>query len=182
MNIATIIKPENDLERLIIRDPEFIEGVQWGKPRKGHDEGKVIYHIEEVLANVDKYANEHNRVNLRLITIIHDTFKNKVDTTKDRSGENHHAMIARRFAEKYITDPIVLDIIELHDEGYNSFCIFQRDPTKEEKAKSRALKLISRLDKLDITALDLYLTFYRCDNNTASKEQTSLEWFEKLVI
>jgi hypothetical protein len=32
------------------------------------------------------------------------------------TGENHHAMIARRFAERYVDDPKLLDVIELHDE------------------------------------------------------------------
>ena len=182
MNLETYIKPENDLERLIIRDPEFIEGAQWGKARGGHPEGKVIFHIEEVLANVDKYANKENRDDLRLISIIHDTFKNKVDTSKDRSGENHHAMIARRFAEKYITNPIVLDIIELHDEAYNAWCVFQRDAKKEEKAKGRAIKLVNRLDKLDMNALDLFLTFYKCDSETCDKEQDSVKWFDDLIV
>src|ERR1044072_9029599 len=115
------LKPENPLEEKIIADPEFIAGMLYGKPRKGHPEGKVILHIEEVLRNVDKYCTPENREQLRLITILHDAFKYKVDHTQSKTGENHHAMIARRFAERYVTDTELLDIIELHDEAYNAW-------------------------------------------------------------
>lgn len=183
LDLEKMFKPENDLEKALIRNEEFIVGSNWGKPRKGHDEGKVAYHIVDVLANVDKFSNDGNRSDLRLITLIHDTFKYKVDETKNRDGENHHAMIARRFAERFgITDPVLLDIIELHDEGYNAYCVGARNSTKWEKAKGRAIKLINRLDKLDVNALDLYLTFFRCDNSTDSKEPDSFEWFEELVL
>src|ERR1035437_5746130 len=112
--IEKIIKPETDLEKKIIRDPEFIEGANWGKARKGHPEGKVIFHIGYVLANIDKISADDTRRKLRLIAIVHDTFKYKVDITKLRVGENHHGTIAKHFAEKYITDDEMLKIIELH--------------------------------------------------------------------
>ena len=183
MNIQEIIKPENDLERKIITNEEWIAGATYPiPPRKGHPEGAVINHIAEVLVNVDKYCDKHNRTNLRLITLIHDTFKSKVDDSKQKSGENHHAMIARRFAESIgITNDIILEIIELHDEGYNSWQKGFRDG-RWDKAKERAEKLIHRLDATDITALDLYLTFYRCDNLTGDKTQDNFEWFEHLIL
>jgi len=95
--IEELIKPETELEKLIVSDPEFIEGANWGKPRPGHPEGTVLLHIVEVLKNVDKLLeNVHYddavpiRKNLRLIAICHDTFKYKVDGTKSKEGENHH--------------------------------------------------------------------------------------------
>ena len=180
MNIENIIKPENTLERLIISSPEFIEGILWGSPRSGHPEGQVIKHIAEVLANVDKYATEANRAYLRLITLIHDSFKFRVDKKKSSDGENHHAMIARRFAEQIgITDETILDIIQLHDEAYNSWCKGDRDG-KWGKAEERAFKLIKRLEGLGDGAMDLYLAFYKCDNQTGDKSQDNYDWFESL--
>lgn len=183
MNIEELIKPENDLERLIISNPIWIEGATFPfPPRKGHPEGAVINHIVEVLENVDKYSNARNRADLRVITLIHDTFKYKVDESKPKSGENHHAMIARRFAEEIgITNPIILDIIELHDTAYNAWCNGSRDG-KWSKAEERAHKLIERLDAVDVEALDLYLSFYRADNETGDKEKENFEWFEALCI
>lgn len=169
--ITTIIKPETTLETKIISDPLFVQGVSWGVPRGGHPEGQVIYHIEEVLSNVDKYSESNTREKLRLIAIIHDTFKFKVDSTRARSGENHHAMIARRFAENYIHDNQVLDIIELHDEAYNAWVKGRKSDWG--KADARLEALLGRLGD----ALPLYHVFYRCDNETGNKRQDNYQWF-----
>lgn len=162
------IKPETDLENRIIADKEFIEGAMWGKPRNGHPEGEVIYHIKHVLKNVDKYSTPENRETLRLIAIIHDTLKYKVDPDKPKGGENHHAMFARRFAEKFIKDEKILDLIELHDEAYNSW---------RKRNETRAKNLIKRLGD----SIDLYMTFYQCDNETGDKENEDFLWFKNLV-
>jgi hypothetical protein len=175
INVNQILKPETDLEKAIIADPEFSEGLHYGKPRPGHPEGEVIWHVQEVLENVDKYCNEENRKNLRLIALIHDTFKFKVDHTKPKHGENHHAMIARRFAERFRLPSEVLDIIELHDEAYNSWQLIRRK--SEYHAIQRAKKLIERLGD----NIDLYLVFYQCDNETGDKERDNNQWFVDIV-
>jgi len=175
--IRDIIKPETDLEKRIINDPDFAIGAMWGKPRNGHPEGQVIYHIGHVLKNVDKYSSAENRATLRLIAIIHDTFKYKVDRTKLREGENHHAMIARHFAEKYITDPEILNIIELHDEAFNAWCKGDRNKTWD-KAAYRARRLMEKLGE----SLGLYLAFYQCDNETGDKESANFTWFKDFAL
>ena len=76
--IEEIIKPETDLEKQLTSDPELIAGLEWGKPRNGHPEGLVIYHVEELLKNIDTFFPEQ-REELRLIAIIPDAFKSKVD-------------------------------------------------------------------------------------------------------
>jgi hypothetical protein len=165
----------NVLERTIMADPDWIEGAAWGKPRRGHPEGMVLLHIQEVLDNIDQLElTAAEKEDLRLIALIHDTFKHKVDTTKSRVGENHHAMVARRFAEKYIPErEDLLEIIELHDEAYNSWQKGNRDD-KWDKAEVRARNLLRRLGPKRI---GLYLQFYHCDNHTGNKGQASLEWF-----
>lgn len=174
--INNIIKPETYLELKIISDPLFIDGALWGKPRNGHPEGLVIYHIGDVLKNIDLHSSIDNREKLRLIAIIHDTFKYKVDRTKNKDGENHHAMIARRFAEKYISDTDILDIIELHDEAFNSW---RKGKLKNKWSVSeeRALKLRDRLGK----NIDTYMLFYKCDNSTGNKYSEDYQWFSELI-
>lgn len=174
--IETVIKPETDLERLILNDPNFIEGVMWGEPRNGHPEGKVLYHIRDVLDNVDRYSVLENREKLRLIALIHDTFKYKVDVKKPKSGENHHALIARRFAENYVNDHEILEIIELHDEASNSYRKGSRDG-KWIAAEERANRLISRLGN----SITLFLIFYLCDNETGDKDNSDYKWFIDLL-
>lgn len=170
-----IIRPETDLETRIISDPNFIGGMMYGKPRKGHPEGFVISHIGHVLDNVDKYCTNNSREALRLIAIIHDSMKYRVDRSRARVGENHHSMIARRFAEKYITDDAILDIIELHDDAFKFWCI--GDGGNWDEAEDNCVHLIERLGD----NIWLYLDFYRCDNETGDKKSDDYLWFENFV-
>lgn len=168
---------ETDLERKICADPEWQVGADWGVPRPGHWEGKVAAHIAEVLENIDEAGPEDSdRMRLRLIALVHDTFKYKVDHDRHNVGTNHHAWIARNWSERYIDDHDILDIIELHDEAYNSWSMGAHKG-KWEKAEGRARNLIDRLG----SRLPLYLQFYRADNRTSSKSQEPLQWFENLV-
>mgnify|MGYP000898932673 CR=1 FL=1 len=75
------LKPETDIEHKLINHPDFMKGLFWGQPRYGHPEGKIIYHIAEVLKNIDQLnINLHTRQQLRLIAFLHDTFKYLEDT------------------------------------------------------------------------------------------------------
>jgi hypothetical protein len=164
---------ETELEKRICADPDWQAGAEWGEPRPGHPEGAVKHHIADVLANVDRYATApDDRRRLRLVALTHDTFKHRVDYEKPRVGENHHGMIARRFTAGYLDDHEVLDIIELHDEAYNSYSSGARRGDWA-KAEARADRLIDRLGD----ALPLYTTFFRCDNETGSKTSESYDWF-----
>lgn len=177
--IKQIVKPENGIETAICNDAEFITGASYGKPRKGHPEGQVIYHIKEVLENIDKwYGDDEDREKLRYIALVHDTFKYKVDQTKPKVGNNHHGAMAMMFAMQYIKENDVLRVIAMHDEAYNAWSIGGRHD-KWYDAERRANNLIRAL--LIQGDLDLYVKFYRCDNATGDKEQENYEWFKKLV-
>jgi hypothetical protein len=178
IKINDILKPETDLEKRIIGDPEFIEGALWGEARSGHPEGKVVYHIREVLDNIDKYSTPLDRTDLRLVAFIHDTFKHKVNTDKPKVGENHHAMIARRFAEKYNLHYDLLEVIELHDEAYNAWSMGDRKGNWKG-AEERIGRLFNRLTDQNFS---LYMTFYQCDNETGNKSQENFEWFRKQLV
>jgi hypothetical protein len=171
------IVPETELEASIIGDPEWLDGAASGQPRRGHPEGTVSVHIEDVLANVDSEAvDSADRQRLRLVALIHDTFKNRVDRGQPLTGENHHAMIARRFAERFVDDDEVLEVIELHDEAYNAWVKGDRGD-KCDAAEARAQRLLDRLG----TSRDFYLRFYRADNRTGSKSDAPLDWFERVA-
>jgi hypothetical protein len=168
---------ENDLEARIIADPAWQEGARWGEPRPGHPEGTVASHIAEVLSNVDRVAvDREDRARLRLAALVHDTFKYQVDQSKPKVGDNHHATLARRFSEAYVDDPELLEVIELHDEAYNSWAKGLRSGDWASAA-ARARDLVRRLG----STLPFYLRFYRADNETGGKSQEPLEWFERLL-
>jgi hypothetical protein len=171
------IAPETEVEERVVSDPEWREGAAWGKPRAGHPEGVVAAHVAHVLANVDRVAvDAADRERLRLVALVHDTFKHRVDHGRPRTGDNHHATIARRFVERYTEDPVLLDVIELHDEAFNAWAKGARSG-KWDAAEERGRRLIVRLGD----ALPFYLRFYRADNETGSKEQEPLAWFERLA-
>lgn len=173
----SLLQPETSLEQDIISSTEWIEGASWGEPRPGHPEGAVIFHILEVLGNVDNlYGNSPLREKLRIISIIHDTFKNKVESTLPKKDENHHAMIARRFAEKFIEDAAILDVIQMHDDAYGAWNKGKRDGDWT-KAFELAHQLIADLGP----NLELYISFYECDNFTGDKTAEPYEWFKEVI-
>ena len=170
------LRPENDLERDVMSSEEWIEGARWGVPRKGHPEGAIIYHIHEVLGNVErKYGDSPIRDKLRIITIIHDTFKHKVDESLPTYGENQHGMIARRFAEKYIADDRILEIIQRHDDAYFAWRFGMGG--NWEKAYRWASNLIEILGD----DLGLFIAFYECDNETGDKTPDDVIWFKEFA-
>lgn len=169
---------ETDLEKRIAADPEWQEGVVWGEPRSGHLEGAVMYHIADVLRNIDAQcmtAEAHRE--LRLIALVHDTFKYRVDEARPKIGMNHHAHIARAFAERYISDPVLLDIIELHDEAYNCWRLGNHRG-KWERVEERMAYLLQRLGP----SLPLYLRFFYADSRTESKDPAPIAWFEQYLL
>ncbi len=175
--INQLIMPENMLERQILSDEDWRTGAFWGEPRSGHPEGKIIYHIQEVLTNVDKAATSSLlRQQLRLVTILHDTFKHLEEQTRPRTDwSKHHAIFALNFAKKYISDKAVLDVIELHDEAFyawRAFCIGEF-----ELSDQKINDLVERLGN----NLQLFYLFFKCDTQTGDKYQMPISWFEARV-
>ena len=94
--------PENELERAVTEDPELLAGLAWGKPRKGHPEGTVGAHVADLLETIEQDDHaEETRSRLRFIALVHDAFKYRVHEWLPKTGENHHAMRARRFARRF---------------------------------------------------------------------------------
>jgi len=169
---------ETPLERKIAEDPRWQKGVVWGKPRAGHIEGPVMYHIADVLTNIERsHPSNEERSKLRLIALVHDTFKYRVDELRPRVGHNHHAHIARIFAEDYITDPTLLDIIELHDEAYHCWSLGQYKG-KWRSAEERLDYLMTRMG----SAFSLYACFFYADSCTVSKNPMPILWFDEFLL
>lgn len=161
---------------MLLQTPEFVEGMYWGKPRYGHPEGEVLYHVREVLDNVDKIPNITiaEREKLRLITITHDTFKFAEIKATPRDWNLHHGILSRNFIQQFIADTTILDIVELHDEAY--YCWRNtKNGNDYETIKYSLSDLLWRVNPY----LKLYYLFFKCDTQTGDKTQQPLKWFEE---
>lgn len=169
---------ETNLERTIAESPEWQLGAVWGKPRSGHREGAVMYHIADVLANIDRQVlTDDERRELRLIALVHDTCKYRVNEHKPKIGINHHAVMARQFAECYINDTTLLEIIELHDEAYYCWRIGYYKG-KWRLAEENMDLLLARLG----SSLSLYAHFFFADSDTDSKNPEPINWFRQFLL
>lgn len=175
--LEALLRPETDLERALLLAPEFQIGLDWGEPRFGHPEGKVAYHIREVLDNVDRLEHlmPNDRRRLRLITFAHDTFKYMEDRSNPRDWSKHHGAIAREFMANYTSDQIVLEIIGAHDDAYYAW-LNERKQVEHLRHKS----LQSLLLKVD-HCIQLYYLFFKCDSLTGDKTLAPVLWFEEKV-
>lgn len=171
-----MIEARNDLEKAILQDPEILKGLQYGESRDGHPEGPVENHVLEILARIDLRKDPIGITNkLRFITIIHDSFKFRVDRRKPKIGENNHGVLARRFAERFTSDRILLNIIELHD-GY--YYLWKKFMEKGFFSESEFRLLADRVKD----GLELYLMFIFIDGTTGDKSIEPRIWFYNELV
>jgi len=163
--------PETELERAVSADPVLQEGLAWGRPRRGHPEGTVGAHVSVLLQTIDRWGETgKRREELRFLALVHDALKNKVQHWRPTAGENHHAMRARRFAERYLDDERVLATIELHDRPYSLWRRFNRSGRLDEHAVSEMLDRIPDID--------LFLRFVELDGSTEGKNHEPIRWLK----
>lgn len=174
--LSEVISPETDLEAFILAQPEIIRGMAWGTPRFGHPEGAVWRHVVEVLANIDKLVavGQDQRRDLRLVTLVHDTFKYAEDKSEPRDWTRHHGVLARRFVERYSNSKRVAELTEWHDEAY--YC-WRLEALYHRPSRSRQ-RLDRLLDRFD-GELDFYYRFFVCDTRTGDKNLAPIRWFER---
>jgi hypothetical protein len=169
---------ENEIERAIAADPEWLRGVEWGTPRRGHPEGAVKDHIADVLANLDREpVEEEERRRLRLAALVHDSFKYRAaEGTAPVGSPGHHGSHAARFLERFVDDPELVELVRWHDEAFAAWFGLNRRSDRQ-RAERRARALVERLGP----SLPLYLTFLRADNGTRGKSRDAVDWFERVI-
>jgi hypothetical protein len=146
------------------------EGLAWGEPRRGHPEGSVGEHVADLLRTIEHWGETgRRREDLRFLALVHDSLKYRVKNWLPRTGENHHATRARRFAEGYTDDERLLAAIEQHDRPYNLWRKMRRKGRPDEHGLSEMLERIPDLD--------LFLRFVELDGSTEGKNREPLDWF-----
>ncbi len=164
-------EPENATEARLAEEPALGEGWAWGRPRRGHPEGSVGNHVADLLRMIDASGETgQRRADLRFVALVHDSLKVDVDHSRSRTGENHHAMRARRLAERYVDDERLLAAIELHDAPYAIWRRVRRSGSDGEHAFDRMMERIP--DR------DLFARFVELDGSTGGKDPAPVEWFK----
>lgn len=162
-------EPENELERELAKDPEIQEGMEWGKPRDGHPEGTVSEHVADLLRTIDGWREPGpRRSELRLLALLHDSQKNKVQQWRPKTGENHHAMRARRLAERYTDDERLLATIEHHDRPYAIWRRAQRTGRAQDEQLDEMLA--------EIPDPGLFMRFVELDGSPQGKNPEPIAW------
>ena len=163
-------EPETELERRVADDPELVAGLAWGQPRPGHPEGAVGVHVADLLKTIDgDERSGDERSDLRFLALVHDSFKYRVKEWLPKTGGNHHAARARRFAERYTDEERLLATLELHDRPYNLWRKMRRRGSLDEKAFQ------AMLDR--IPDPELFLRFIELDGSTEGKNPEPIQWF-----
>ena len=156
-------------------EPELLKGLAWGQPRAGHPEGAVGIHVSHLLETLDRSGiTGEQREALRFMALVHDSFKYQVWERLPRIGENHHAMRARRFAERFTDDERILAAIELHDRPYALWRKLRRRGELDERAFERMTDRISDPE--------LFLRFIELDGSTEGKRPEPIAWFRDELV
>jgi hypothetical protein len=183
-------EPETELERRLAGDPEMLRGLAWGEPRAGHPEGPVGTHVAHLLEALERSGESGERRELlRFIVLVHDSFKSEVRERLPRVGENHHAMRARRFAEKFIDDERVLATIQLHDRPYALWRKMNRRGRVDERRFRRMMNRRGTADERGFRRMmnripdpELFLRFIELDASTEGKRPEPVEWFRDELV
>jgi hypothetical protein len=161
------IASETDLERQLLSDWQLRVGLMWGSPHFGHPEGRVAAHVAQILDAIEQ--DDPLRRDLRFLALVHDSFKVAVDADMPWSPENDHAVLARRFAERFIDDERLLAALELHDEPYWLW----------RSAPDRDAALVSMLAR--VPDAELFARFVELDAANEGKDLSFLWWFRRTL-
>lgn len=166
----------------ILDDGRYLEGLTYGVPRAGHDEGSVANHIFELRQNLEKLTgmlSEEEYLKLLILIHVHDAFK----LEGKRLANNHqvslrdprsHAMLARKFLSEFTDDESLLSIVQWHDEGH---ALWKQVETKGKYNEARLKEFLQHM-----VDLELFLLFTVIDGYTKSKlKDRSPVWFLNVV-
>jgi hypothetical protein len=161
------IAPETDLERQLLSDSQLRAGLAWGSPQFGHPEGRVAAHVAQILDAIEQ--DDPRRRDLRFLAMVHDSFKAAVSADAPWSADNDHAVLARRFAERFTDDERLLLALELHDEPY---WLWRSAPDRDAALGS----MLAR-----VPDVELFARFVELDAANEGKDLSFLWWFRRAL-
>jgi len=161
-----------DIER-VVSDPRYLKNIEYGKPRSGHPEGKVRYHIAELEENLEsmklKGISDEQYWKLKFLIHVHDAFKAEAVPDSPITHPNSHASLARKFASEFTDDTDLLNMIQYHDVNFALWKQFSATGFYNSERFSDLLAAI-----ID---WDLFLMFLILDGSTRGKDPAKIGWF-----
>jgi hypothetical protein len=158
---------------LITADPRYKEGIAYGKPRTGHPEGRVVDHIKQLDANLDKLVpllSSEEFFKLRILIHVHDSFKHVAKRDSAIEDPWSHASLAREFLAEFSDDEDLLRMVQYHDLG---FALWKQFEAKGKYSYDRLeSSILSRMQDVE-----LFLLFTIIDGFTPGKDHTKIRWF-----
>lgn len=156
----------------ILADPRYRVNIEYGEPRAGHPEGKVKFHIADLVANLEKLAprlSEEQYWKLKFLIHVHDTFKANAVPNAPIESPQSHASLAREFASEFTQEADLLAMIQFHDLNHALWKQFAETGSYDLKRFSRLLDTI-----ID---WDLFILFLIIDGSTQGKDPDKVRWF-----
>ncbi|MFX1398808.1 MAG: HD domain-containing protein [Promethearchaeota archaeon] len=150
-------------EKLILNSLEFERSANFGKVRRGHDEGKVGIHVRQIINYIeDNYKFDSDYTSLRLIALLH-------DIGKYEGNNEYHSITSEKIARKFIQDEEILRLILIHDRPYGYWKNFKKEGKIDTK---------SFIDLFSSVNWKLLIKFRYSDDCNRSQEAS--KWFEKI--
>lgn len=165
------MNPYQKIFHSIVEDPHYQRNLDWGKPRRGHPEGTVRAHIEELEENLRRLPVEvgsDTYWKLKILIHVHDSFKAEATPKVPITHPASHASLARSFLSKYCSDTDLLAMTQFHDEAY---ALWRKIRYGGELNEHRLAKLLKA-----IKDWKLFLRFIVIDGSTRGKDRAPLEW------
>ena len=166
------MRPDSELLARIKADERYQANLDWGEPRAGHPEGTVRAHIRELEENLQRLRPRLLDAEIeRLLVLIHvhDTFKPEAKAGAPIQHAQSHASLARSFLAEFTDDPILLAIVQSHDEPFALWRQFQQ---RGHCSDERFAQLLT-----NIGDWNLFAAFLLIDGCTPGKGSEPLEWF-----
>ena len=117
--------------------------------------------------------NEEDIAKLEVLIHVHDTFKADAAQGVPITHPRSHASLARAFLAEFTDDPILLAIVQYHDEP---FALWNQFHHRGSCSEARLSQLIA-----NIGDWPLFAAFLLIDGCTPGKGSETLEWFLPVV-
>lgn len=166
------LKADSELLARIKTDERYQANLDWGQPRRGHPEGTVRAHIRELEDNLDRLRSRLLATEIEQLQVlihVHDTFKADAESGTPILHPRSHASLARSFLAEFTDNPVLLAIVQYHDEP---FALWRQFVQRGHCSCERFQNLLTTIGDWH-----LFGAFLLIDGCTPGKGSETLAWF-----